>query len=87
MGSYDEVVLKLALSAVVDQVNARVDASVAHLAVGWNMGTPVCRIISHEVVVVAGQLSNPGDLGVSIGSDNSHPHHGFVQRQNRSVVR
>jgi hypothetical protein len=52
----DEVVLQLALVAVVDDVDARVGPFHVHLGVGGGTLDPVCPVATLEVVDAAGQL-------------------------------
>src|SRR5262249_1621059 len=55
-GSDNEVIFKLLLIAIVDQVNTGIDASVANLRVGGYTAMPLGRIVADEIVDRAGKL-------------------------------
>ena len=59
-GSDHEIVLQLSLVAVVDQVDAAVDALVLDLAVVGDVGVPLAGVVADEVVARAG-------LGIEAG--------------------
>src|SRR5207247_7717937 len=52
----DEIVFELALVAVVDQVDPRVDVLVSHLRVGRDISPPLHRIAADEVAALAWKL-------------------------------
>jgi hypothetical protein len=52
-----EVVLQPVLTAVVDEIYARIDISIANRIVGRYVGNPPARVVADEVVASAGQLS------------------------------
>jgi hypothetical protein len=41
--------LRPALRAVVDEVNARIDAIIHHLGITWDSGAPLLRIVADKV--------------------------------------
>src|SRR6185369_3558175 len=53
--SDDEIELQLARIAVVDHIDPRINVPVAHAAVIGNMGTPLPRVATRQVVAIAGQ--------------------------------
>src|SRR5207249_3791601 len=71
-----KVVLQLCLVAVVDQVDARIDALVSYLGVGSDPGAPVPGIASDKIVGSAGQTVETRDPGTSIGAHQLHIHQG-----------
>ena len=62
-----EIVLKLAASAVVDQIDARVDAVVCDAPVVRDVGLPAAGIAADEVVALARALIEADDCGVRVG--------------------
>src|SRR5262249_54553941 len=57
-GSHHEVVLKLALVAVVDEVNARINFAVLYLRVVSHTCAPGLRFVTDEVTTPARQFFN-----------------------------
>src|SRR5580704_12529284 len=66
-GRDDKVVLKLALIAVVNQVDAGVNAFVLHLRVVRDIGAPLLWIVADEVVALAKQFIRASHLGCGVG--------------------
>ena len=58
-----EVVLELLLIAVVDQVDAAVDAVVGHLGVVGDVGVPLRGVVADEVIAHAGLLVETDGAG------------------------
>jgi hypothetical protein len=66
----DKVILKLALIAVVNQVDAGINSLVLHLCIIRDIAVPLLRIIANEVGALAGQFirtSHPGRMGPTRG--------------------
>src|SRR5256885_16435778 len=55
----DEVVFQLALVAVVEEVDTRIDVLVLDLRIGRHVSAPLRRILADEVVRFAGELVKP----------------------------
>ena len=72
----DEIVFELALVAVVDQVDPRVDVLVSHLRVRRDIGPPVRGIAADEVVGLAWKLLCPHHGWLGVGTDEDHPQDG-----------
>src|SRR6266849_8397299 len=70
----DEVVLELALVAVVDKVDAGIDVAVLHLRVGRDVGPPLRRIVADEVIRLSGKLLKPADARLG-----RHTHEAYTE--------
>ena len=51
-----EVVFQLSLVAVVDQIDARINALIAHSRKLRNVAMPFCRIVADEIVALAREV-------------------------------
>src|ERR1044071_7596582 len=68
-----EVVFELALVAVVDEVDAVVDARVPDLRVVRHVRAPLRGVVADEVVALAGQRLDARDLGPPVRADQPYP--------------
>ncbi len=68
-----EIVFELSLVAVIDEVDARVDAGVMHLAIHGDARAPVGRVVADEVVQTARHLFAPLDLRLGARARQTHP--------------
>jgi hypothetical protein len=71
-GGDHEVILELALIAVINQINAGINLFVVDPLEGGNACVPLLRIISNEIVASPRQLVGPGDDGVGLGPRQFH---------------
>ena len=63
----DKVILKFSpLGAVINQVDAGINAFVPDLCVGGNIRAPFAGVVANEVIGFAGQLVSTGHDGVGI---------------------
>src|SRR6266849_3725376 len=74
-GSHDEVVLELALVAVVDDVDARIDVPVTDARIRRYAGLPAGRIAADERVHRAGERCRPSGACVERCADERRPEH------------
>src|SRR2546426_7283636 len=74
--AHDEVVLQLALVAVEDEVDPRVEVVVVHLGVGRYIGPPPGGIVADEVVGLAGELFLPHHAWFRVGAEENHAQDG-----------
>src|SRR5262249_23718291 len=72
----DEVVLQLSLAAVVEQVDAGVDAFAAHLRVVRRPAPPLGGVAAQVVVAAARELPHPADPGAGVGAEEADAHDG-----------
>ncbi len=100
-GRENEVVLELALIAVVDEIDSGIDVLVADFAVGRHVPSPLRRIAADEVVRLAGELVDAACEGLARGAHEAHTQrdafcirgglrehqHGFVRSQIEAVAR
>ena len=77
-GRDDEVVFKLALGAVVDEVDAGVDTRIADLAEGGDVLVPVLRIVANVVVHLAEQRRLADHGGRGARADEPHRQKGSL---------
>ena len=68
----DEVVLQLALVAVVEEIDPGIDSGVAHLGVSGNVAAPLGGVVADEVVGCAGERVSALDLGAGAGAHQVH---------------
>ena len=73
-GGNDEVVLQLALIAVVDEIDTGIDRAVVDLGIGRDVGAPLRRL-ADQVVCFSRQLVEPAHEGLGRGTDEAHAHH------------
>ncbi len=73
---HDKIVFELALGSVIDQIDTRIDLLIVHSAKSADAVNPFVGIVAHEVVHNPGERISAGDLGVTVGSGQLHPHHG-----------
>ncbi len=71
-GLNDEVVFKLPLIAVIDEIDAGIDTVVPDLGVSRDVGMPFRRVISEKVVHLAGELVDPRDASRGVGAGKLH---------------
>ena len=76
-----EVVFQLPLIAVVDQVDAGIDAGVFHPGEVGHVALPSRGVVADEVVARARQPFESGELRMRIGADETHAHHGVGLRR------
>src|SRR5207302_4626214 len=76
---HHKVVFQLSLVAVIDQVNARVNLPIADLGIGGNVAPPLRRIVAEEVVALAGQFFDPGDLPCRPRPNRLHTENGILR--------
>ena len=72
-GRDHEVMLQLPLVPVVDQVNARINATRSNFPVIGNVGVPLCGLVADKVVGLARQLLEPCHPGRSIRAHEFQP--------------
>src|SRR5687767_9188009 len=70
---YDEVVLKLPLTSVIEQIYARIDSRVLDLRILPNVCPPLLRIIADEVVALERKLFGPFDPRCRARTHQPHP--------------
>ena len=70
--SYHKVVLQLLLAAVIDQVDAGIDALVANPCVVRDISAPFRRGVAYEVVALSRQFLDAGHLGIARCTHESH---------------
>ena len=64
----DEVMLQLALAAVINQIHAWIDGVVFHFGVVRDISAPLRRIVADEVVALSGQLLQALHSGFTVCS-------------------
>ena len=74
-GGDDEVVFKLALVAVIDEVDPGIDVPVLDLGVGRDVGAPLRGIVADEVVRLSRELVEPGHQRRGRGTHEVHADH------------
>ena len=82
----DKVVFQLALAAVVNEINSRIDLFILHLGIGRKVAMPPFRIIADEVIDLAAQFFSTGYFRFRIGVDQLHPQHCFKFRFSSFLV-
>src|SRR5438309_7630981 len=74
-GCDDEVVLQLALVAVVDEIDTGIDRAVVDLGISRDVGPPLRRILADQIVCFSWQFFPPAHEGLGRGTDEAHAHH------------
>src|SRR5262245_7603802 len=72
MRANNEVIFKLLLIPVVDEIDSWVNVFIADLAESWKVCLPFFRHISQQVVNLAGQLISSLDLSVTVRALKNH---------------
>src|SRR5204862_71828 len=87
--AHDDVVLQLALVAVIDDVDARVDVVISHLGIDGDVRPPGRWIVPDEVVHLAGQFFQPAHAWsrARVGEGHSHDGRGRGLWQRRFAAR
>ncbi len=76
-GSNDVVGFDLALIAIVDGVDAGIDAAILYATVERNISLPTSGIVSDQVVAMARLDFQTFDFGSSVRPSKANPHDGF----------
>ena len=71
-GRHDKIVFQLPVGAVIDQVDPWIHGLIFDSSVSRNLGSPLLRIVPHEVVAGPRKVRQAGDLGGGIGPQELH---------------
>ena len=74
--AHNEVILELALIAVIEEIDARIKVRVAHLRVGRDVGAPLRGIVADEVVGLAGEFLQPRHARTRVGAGEADAQRG-----------
>ena len=69
-----EIIFKLLLAAVINQVDAGINLPDAHLGEGRHAGAPLRGIVAGEIIDLPGQGTVAADRCLRIGADEPHLH-------------